>query len=63
MMLEEVEPLLQTKLDAPAAVSVVDAPAHIDEDEALTDTFGAAFTTMVVLDVTEQPLAFVPVTE
>jgi hypothetical protein len=45
------------------AVSVVDAPAHIEEDDALTDTLGAAFTIMVVLDVTEQPLALVPVTE
>jgi hypothetical protein len=63
MMLDDVAPLLQTKLDAPVAVSVVDEPAHIDEDDALTDTFGAAFTMIVMLEVTEQPLAFVPVTE
>jgi hypothetical protein len=63
VILEEVAPLLQTKLDAPEAVSVVDAPTQIDEDDALTDTLGAAFTTMVILEVTEQPLALVPVTE
>jgi hypothetical protein len=62
-MLEEVAPLFQTKLEAPVAVSVVDAPAQIVNDDELTDTFGAAFTTMVVLEVAEQPLAFVPVTE
>ena len=48
---------------APVAVSVVDAPAHIDEEEVLTDTLGTAFTTILVLAVTEQPLALVPVTE
>ena len=62
-MLAEVAPLLQTKLDAPAAVSVVDAPAHIDKEEALTVTLGDAFTTIVTLAVTAQPFILVPVTE
>ena len=44
-------------------MSVVDAPAHIDDDDALTATLGAALTLIVTLDEAEQPLALVPVTE
>lgn len=48
---------------APVAVSVVELPAQITDDAALTDTTGAALTVTVRLDVDEHPLAFVPVTE
>ena len=63
MILDEVAPLLHKKPGAPAAVSVADAPAHIADDDALTVTFGAALTTTVTLELAEQPLAPVPVTE
>ena len=62
-MLDEVAPLSHKKLDAPVAVSVADAPAHMDEDDELTFTLGVALATTVTLDVAEQPAAFVPVTE
>ena len=63
VMLAAVAPLLHKNEDAPAAVRVVDAPAQIDDDEALAVTLGAALTTMVTLELAEQPLALVPVTE
>jgi len=62
-MLALVEPVFQEKLDTPVAVSVADAPAHIVDDEALTERLGEAFTTTVILEVAEHPLPLVPVTE
>jgi len=41
---------------------VVDAPAHIDETDALTLTEGNALTTTLTLPTAEQPFEFVPVT-
>jgi hypothetical protein len=61
-MLEEVELLLHKKLVAPLAVNVAEAPAQMEEAEALIFTLGTAFTTTVVLAVLEQPLALIPVT-
>jgi hypothetical protein len=58
-----VAPVFHEKLDAPEAVSVADAPAQIVELDALTERLGEAFTTTVTLEVAEQPLALVPVTE
>ena len=63
IILAEVAPLLHKKVEAPAAVSVVDAPAQISEDDALMVTAGAALTATDILAVSEQPLALVPVTE
>ena len=56
-------PVLHTKFEAPLAVSVADPPMQIAADEALTVTIGDGLTNTVTLDVAEQPLAFVPVTE
>jgi hypothetical protein len=61
-MLDEVELLLQRKLEAPPAVNVTRSPAQIEVFEALMFTTGTAFTTIVALAVLEHPLAFVPVT-
>ena len=63
MILDEVAPLLHKKLDAPTAVSVVDAPAQMFEAEALMVTLGAALTVIVFEILAEQPEAVVPVTE
>lgn len=59
---DEVAPLLQTYDDPPLAVSVVDAPAQIEDEEALTLIDGNALTTTLTLPMAEQPLEFVPVT-
>lgn len=58
-----VAPVFHEKLEAPVAVSVADAPAQIDEVDVLTERLGDAFTNTVTLEVAEQPLALVPVTE
>lgn len=63
MIAEEVAPLLHRKLVAPEAVSVADAPAQIDEDDALIVTSGDALTATVTLAEAAQPLTLVPVTE
>jgi len=63
LILEDVAPLFQTKLDAPVAVNVADPPAQIDEEDALIATLGEALTATVTLETVEQPLALVPVTE
>ena len=60
-MLEEVELLLQRKLEAPLAVSVADPPTHIALAEALIFTLGEAFTTIVTFAVFVQPFELVPV--
>jgi hypothetical protein len=62
-MLEEVEPLLHRKPEAPLAVNVTESPAQIEEADTLIFTLGAAFTTMVVPTEPEHPLALVPVTK
>lgn len=59
---DDVAPLLQTYDDPPLAVSVVEAPAQIDEAEALTLIEGNTLTTTLTLPTAEQPLEFVPVT-
>ena len=41
-MLAEAEPVLHTKLAAPLAVSVVDAPAQMMEGDAFTEIDGDA---------------------
>jgi hypothetical protein len=61
-MLDEVELLLQRKLEAPLAVNVTRSPAQIETFEALMFTTGIAFTTMVAFAVFEHPLTSVPVT-
>jgi hypothetical protein len=61
-MLDEVELLLHRKLETPLAVKVTDSPAQIEVAEVLILILGAAFTTIVVLAVLEQPLAFIPIT-
>jgi hypothetical protein len=61
-ILAEADPLLHTKLDAPVAVNVADPPTHIAEG-ALIDMLGIAFTFTSMLATSEQPFAFVPVTE
>jgi len=63
LILEDVAPLLQTKLDAPVAVNVVDPPAQIDEEDALIATLGEVLTATLTLETAEQPFALVPVTE
>lgn len=62
VILDEVAPVLHKKLDAPLAVSVVEAPAQIVDGEALTLTVGMAITVIVRTAVAEHPLALVPVT-
>jgi hypothetical protein len=42
-------------------VSVVDAPAQIDDEEAETFNAGAALTTILTVPTAEQPFEFVPV--
>jgi hypothetical protein len=61
-MLDEIELLLQRKLEAPLAVNVTRSPAQIKVFEAFILTTGTAFTTMVALAVLEHPLALIPVT-
>ena len=63
LILEDVAPLLQTKLEAPVAVNVADPPAQIDGDDAVILTPGDALTATVTLETAEQPFALVPVTE
>jgi len=60
---DDVAPLLQTYDDAPLAVSVVDAPEQIVDDETLTLMLGMAFTVMTEEALPEHPLELVPVTE
>lgn len=62
-MEEEVAPVLQTYDDPPVAVRVVDAPAQIEDKEALMLMLGDAFTVIVLVTTDEQPLLFVPVHE
>jgi hypothetical protein len=61
-MLDEVELLLHKKFEAPLAINVTESPAQMEVAEALIFMLGAAFTTIVVLAVFEQPLAFIPIT-
>jgi hypothetical protein len=61
-MLEVVAPVFHKKLEAPLAVSVVDAPAQIAADEELQVTVGAVFTTTVTLAVFVHPWLSVPTT-
>ena len=49
-------------MEAPLAVSVVDAPAQIEDEETLIFTDGNALTTIARLPTEAQPFAFVPVT-
>jgi hypothetical protein len=60
-MLAAVEPVLHKYVDAPLAVSVVDAPAQIDAEETLTFTTGAALTVTVTFALLEHPVSVVPV--
>jgi hypothetical protein len=60
-ILEEVEPFPHRKLVAPLAVNVAEAPAQMEEAEALIFTPGAALTFTVTLAILMQPLALVPV--
>jgi len=59
---DDVAPLLQAYDDPPLAVSVVEAPAQIEDEEALTLIEGNALTTTLTLPIAEHPLEFVPVT-
>ena len=54
--------LFQTYVDAPAPVSVTLPPAQITADELVAVTIGRAFTVTIVIAVSIQPLASVPVT-
>jgi hypothetical protein len=61
VMLLAVAPLFHTYELAPVTVSVAEAPAHIDDADALTLRVGAALTVIVLDIVAEQPELFVPV--
>jgi len=61
VMEDDVAPLLHTYDEAPLAVSVVDAPAQITDEDTLTFTEGEAFTVIVFETIAEHPPAFVPV--
>jgi hypothetical protein len=58
---DDVAPLLQTYDDPPLAVSVTDAPAHIEDTEALTLMLGDALTVITLETMVEQPAVLVPV--
>jgi len=60
---DEVAPVLQTKLDAPLALSVVELPTQIIAVDADTEIVGAALTLTVTDALAEHPPALVPTTE
>jgi hypothetical protein len=62
-MLAEIAPVLHKKLVAPETVSVVEAPAQIEVDEALTFILGSTLTVIVFEILAEQPPELVPVQE
>ena len=63
MIDDDVAPLLQAYDDAPLAVSVVDDPAQIVDEEVVTFRFGTAFTVITEEALPVHPLELLPVTE
>lgn len=59
----DADPLLQTYVEAPVALSVDVCPAHIVAGVALAETVGKGFKVTVTVAVPVQPASELPVTE